>query len=68
MKLKHKGYEIRETTFKSPVSSAQKTTYGIYDCDRLVSMAASVAIAKRAIDAHTRSGIWKKMEDSNGET
>ena len=65
--MKHKGYEIRETTFKSPLSSALKTTHGIYDCDRLVSMAESVAIAKRAIDAHTRSGIWKKREDSNSE-
>lgn len=65
--MKHKGYEIRETTFKPPVSSVNKTTQGIYDCDRLVSMAESVALAKRAIDAHTRSGIWKKREDSNGE-
>ena len=59
--MKHRGYEIRETTFRPPFSSPVPVQ-GIYDGERLVAYVESVALAKRAIDAHTRAGIWQSKE------
>lgn len=65
--MKYKGYEIRDATFRPPTSRMSVPAHGIYDEGKLLAYVESVALAKRAIDAHTRSGIWKKREDSNGE-
>ena len=66
--MRYKGYEIKETIIRLPISTAPVATYGIYDGERLVSPVESKALAKRVIDAHTGAGIWKRKEElSNGE-
>ena len=55
--MKYKGYEIMPVEKRGPVSAV--TGYGIYAGDRLLSIAMTQVLAKRAIDAHTASGIWE---------
>lgn len=58
--MKYKGYEIRPAEKRGPVCTI--SGQGIFDGDRLISIAENVAIAKRAIDSHTKSGYWKEKE------
>ena len=55
--MKYKGYEILPAEKRGPVTTV--TGYGIYAGERLLSIATTQALAKRAIDAHTASGIWE---------
>ena len=61
--MKHKGFEIRPAEKQGPV--VKITGQGIYDGDKLLSIATSVELAKRAIDSHIKSGYWRKTD---GET
>lgn len=59
--MKYRGYTIERAERRLPCGT-RVTGFGIYAGDRFMSIAADTVIAKRAIDAHTKSGIWPTLE------
>lgn len=65
--MRYRGYEIRRAPYEVPGLSVSEAS-GIYADGKLMSYAHDHALARRAVDAHTASGLWPRLEGDDHDT
>lgn len=64
--MKYKGYTVEQAERKLP-NGIRIKGIGIFAGERLLSIAEDTTLAKRAIDTHSKAGIWPTLEEKNDE-